>query len=330
MALRDQKWDNVKFILIFLVVLGHIADIYADISPATGYIRFFIYMFHMPLFIFVSGLFSKKNVKYKRYDKIFSYLVLYVFIKILIFISRWIGEGKMPAFRLFYEGSAPWYAFTLFAFCLITIFTDRFDPKYIFAISVILALAAGYDNRIGDHFCLSRIIVYYPFFFAGYLLEPAKVKEFFDRWYFKLASAFVIAVSFIIIVNFYDEIKDIKFLFTGRNSYYDVFKWNSPYAFLIRALCYVISAVLGCCIISLTPENFGRGIPAKIGENSVQIYALHYPLKVLWFSLVSDRFHIDALFTSKLVLYEIIVSVVLMALCILPFWKPVFRKVLKG
>ncbi len=324
---RDVKWDNVKFVLIFLVVLGHIADIYANVSEATGMLRFVIYTFHMPLFIFISGLFGKKNIKEKRYNKIFSYFVLYLFIKILDFIAKWIVNGTKPAFHLFSEGSVPWYAFCLFAFSLITIAVDRFDRRYIFVFSIILALVAGYDNDLGDFLCISRIIVYFPFYFAGYCLEANKVKDFLGSKKMKALSVLVIVAVIAATVFFYDNIKDVKFIFTGRNPY-GVFKPGCPYAFLVRLACYIVSALMSAAIISLVPGGKSSNVFTRIGERSVQIYALHFFFKILYFGLINDNFHIDGYFTSMLIVYEIIVSVVLMIICSLPFWNPLFTEMM--
>ncbi|MBR5111839.1 MAG: acyltransferase family protein, partial [Clostridia bacterium] len=139
---RIQRWDNIKFFLIFLVVLGHIADIYANISFATGVLRFYIYTFHMPLFLFVSGLFSKKNIKQKRWKNIFSYLILYLFIKVIDFFAKWAATDSNPGFSLFKAASVPWYAFCLFAFSVIIILIDKVKPAYVIAFSVILACVA--------------------------------------------------------------------------------------------------------------------------------------------------------------------------------------------
>lgn len=50
--MRDSTIDIAKGIGIFLVVLGHFA-VFA--SPLYHY----IYLFHMPLFFFISGMFAK-------------------------------------------------------------------------------------------------------------------------------------------------------------------------------------------------------------------------------------------------------------------------------
>ena len=67
MSNRIALWDNLKFILITLVVAGHFADEIMDYTSIYSSIFLFIYAFHMPLFIFISGYFhSDRNTK-KRY-----------------------------------------------------------------------------------------------------------------------------------------------------------------------------------------------------------------------------------------------------------------------
>ena len=59
-AMRIAKWDNLKLFLIFTVVVGHISDLfYGSCSDMKG-LFVFIYTFHMPAFIFISGYLSKK------------------------------------------------------------------------------------------------------------------------------------------------------------------------------------------------------------------------------------------------------------------------------
>ena len=316
---RVQKWDNVKFFLIFLVVLGHIADIYANVSPATGIMRFYIYTFHMPLFLFISGLFSKSNVSKKRWDKIFSYLILYLFIKIIDFFAKWAAAGRQPRFDLFSEASVPWYAFCLFAFSIITIIVSGVKPAYVLTVSVILACVAGYDRNIGDFLCLSRIIVYFPFFYAGFITDREKLENLLKSKRIKVLSLLILTAAGFVIATYYGDIKNIKFIFTGRNPY-SVFVKNCPYAFVFRLICYAVSSIMGLAFMAVIPERLPRFI-SKAGAATIQVYSLHFALKLLYFGLINNRFHIDSYFKSKLIIYELLVSAVLMIICALPFWK---------
>ena len=51
-AFRDEIWDVMKGIGIFLMVLGH--------SGSPSFLRVFVYAFHMPLFFMISGLLIKQ------------------------------------------------------------------------------------------------------------------------------------------------------------------------------------------------------------------------------------------------------------------------------
>ena len=64
---RDYFFDNLKAVLIFLVVLGHfLLPIHGD-NPLVV-VKRLIYIFHMPLFVFVSGYFAKKIYKNGQYN----------------------------------------------------------------------------------------------------------------------------------------------------------------------------------------------------------------------------------------------------------------------
>ena len=79
---RDYYFDNLKFILIFLVVLGHYCGSYLESWLMLG-IYNFIYSFHMPLFIFISGYFSR-NIAYQRIKDINNLLIPYFYIQLYL------------------------------------------------------------------------------------------------------------------------------------------------------------------------------------------------------------------------------------------------------
>jgi len=56
-AAREPFWDNVRFVAIALVVVGHSVEKLAD-SDLMAALYFVIYAFHMPLFAFVCGRFA--------------------------------------------------------------------------------------------------------------------------------------------------------------------------------------------------------------------------------------------------------------------------------
>ena len=81
---REIYFDNLKTLLIFLVVLGHFTNLNKSI-PLMGAINNVIYSFHMPLFIFISGYFSK-SIRSHRSVEIENILYPYFVFQFINFI----------------------------------------------------------------------------------------------------------------------------------------------------------------------------------------------------------------------------------------------------
>lgn len=290
--MRIMKWDNLKFFLIFLVVLGHILEEFILAGNANWGIkraRFFIYLFHIPLFIFISGIFSKKNIDNKRYSNIFYYLILYFVVKIILFICN-IFKGKY-SLSMFSEGGVPWYCFALFAFNLITILLRDFNKKYIFIFSIILGCIVGYDPKISDFLVLSRIIVLYPFFFIGYCLDGDKIIKILSHRTIKVISVIVFLMIGILIYTYIKDIYWMTPLLSCRNPFIAL-KNKAYLGGILRLVYYIIVILLGTAIISITPSGNKIKTFAKWGSRSLQVYILHYPLiKILLYALRRNKWN---------------------------------------
>ena len=77
--MRDSYFDNLKGILILLVVIGHFI-LPMDKTRPVWSIFYIIYLFHMPMFAMVSGYFSKgmyRNGAFKM-ERFLRILWLYI------------------------------------------------------------------------------------------------------------------------------------------------------------------------------------------------------------------------------------------------------------
>ena len=83
---RNYTFDNIKIILIFLVVFGHLINVvYTEKPFIIQIIWIIIYTFHMPLFVLISGYFSKGYSVSLKADKILTGLVIPYFVFNTIF-----------------------------------------------------------------------------------------------------------------------------------------------------------------------------------------------------------------------------------------------------
>ncbi len=274
MAKRIEKWDILKFFLIFTVVLGHIADFYTDRSEGMQSLYLFIYTFHMPLFIFVSGLFSKRTVNEFRFDKIAGYMIVYLFTKLVLALYNFIARGEFR-FGLFVDGGLPWFMLAMFTFPIITYLVRKVKFPVVLMVSITVALIVGYFKFIGDVFSISRIIVYFPFFYVGYVADAKVLKYVCDKAWVKAVSAVILLVIAIGCFGFGDVFYVLRPLFTGRNPYAAI-QEHFAYAFVLRLFCYVISALACFSVVALIPNH--TKIPAfkVLGARTLSVYVYHY------------------------------------------------------
>lgn len=87
--------DEIKGLLIFLVVFGHLTSDYSGIQASQNglaFLRYLIYFMHMPMFIFISGYLSKGNGTIKKL--IIDLFIPYVTFDILyVTINKMLGGG---------------------------------------------------------------------------------------------------------------------------------------------------------------------------------------------------------------------------------------------
>lgn len=320
--IRIYQWDTLKFVLILLVVFGHFIHSYTEDAIISEKLYVFILGFHMPAFLFISGIFSKKTIQTKNYRKCFEYFVLYVFCKVCIFISKILIQENYD-FSLFDESGVPWYAFALIAFVLFTILLQQVQPVYLFVFSIILGCIIGYDDAIGDLFVSSRIVVFYPFFLAGYLLDGHKLLQFLSKFYFKIIGVGIF-LAWACYIQFIPNATNLWHpLVTGRET---LDKYGINY-FWYRALYYVVIFLLIFSAIALTPNR--NSIISTWGSRSIQVYTLHRGLIYIFYHFYNaDR--LLAHFGNKPTMFVLfILSILLTIFLSLPFWETPLQRILK-
>jgi fucose 4-O-acetylase-like acetyltransferase len=218
---RVAYFDNLKFILITLVVVGHYFGPFFSAWPIFRKIYFFIYLFHMPLFMFITGLFASSAIGYDRklgryakpanFGRPLALLILYLILNFGIFaIRHWLG-GISLDFEPWQVRNASWYllacAILTLAFCIIPNKilnrVGRNGKIFTVAVLIIIALAAGYFPEVGDKFAVSRILCFAPFFAAGVFMDAGKLLDFVRRKktaLLKIIACAVLAVSFLVVL----------------------------------------------------------------------------------------------------------------------------------
>ncbi|MBQ0014156.1 MAG: acyltransferase family protein [Clostridia bacterium] len=272
---RVFLWDNVKTLLIILVVMGHFVTQYTGSNEIMQSMFCIIYSFHMPLFIFVSGLFAKSSFKDDKLkvNKIISYLILYVALKLIIFIER-ISFGHDSTFTIWSESGIPWYMLAMAAWICMTYCLRFVKPWALLSFSTALALVAGYSDKIGDVLCLSRIIVFYPFFLLGFYMDSKVIAEKTrDPWRKAVAALILVAL---IVLGFLarEELYQFRPIMVARNPYSQLA--NPAFGALYRAAWYALSLCISLSVVCILPNKENK--LSYIGASTLPIYFIHRPI----------------------------------------------------
>lgn len=99
---RNIQYDYIKGIAIFLVIYGHTIS-HIDIGQTSWWenpMYMFIYMFHMPLFIFVSGYFFNANRNPRNYveNKVKTLIIPAIIATLFIFIADCCNKGTFDIY----------------------------------------------------------------------------------------------------------------------------------------------------------------------------------------------------------------------------------------
>ena len=283
---RDYFFDNLKAVLIFLVVLGHFLLPIRGDNPLVV-VKRLIYVFHMPLFVFISGYFAKKIYKNGQYNfkKILyllkAYVVFVVAIQIVYAIA---GFEKFTEIDFFSQSGAPWYLFAMIVWYLTIPLVRKCKAMPVLLLTVVLALTAGYFKNVGDFLCLSRILVFGPFFYLGYFLEQKTLEKALQPKLQRLVVPCAEAIC-IFILAYGARLKDSLGMVYENISYYELEEvWKGP---MVRLSLMIAAFLISWAIMFFIPR--GKTRLSVIGQNTMPVYMLHRILRdILMFAGIYD------------------------------------------
>ena len=164
---RDPQVDNAKFVLIALVVIGHGMGALRGHSPLLKAAYHFIYLFHIPAFVYLSGSLARARFDTRQGLRWLCTLVvpLLVFQAIYQAWNAWLLHDAF-AYHITVPYWLLWYLASLA--CWRVMLPPMLALGRPLLVACAIALLAGYAGDIGYPFSLSRTLVFLPFFIAGH------------------------------------------------------------------------------------------------------------------------------------------------------------------
>lgn len=258
---RDYSFDNMKVLLITLVVFGHALEEFGT-TGKLGLIRAVIYSFHMPLFIFISGYFSKSDAKP---DKLLKTTILpFIIFNTIWLFTQGTAINKINFFKPIYVF---WYLLSLFFWRVTVKYFDR--VKGIVILAFFVGIYCGCIGEAERFFSISRTVSFFPYFILGYKFKKESIEKI--RKVPKIYSLALIIAAFAVTVFLnISETMPVKMYELIQS--YSATKLDNMQGMVLRGTIYIIATIIIFALVNLMPD---KEFPITIyGQRTLCIYVL--------------------------------------------------------
>ena len=162
---RDNSIDSLKFLLICTVVFGHVIMTLGSSKTELAMFNF-IYSFHMPLFVFLSGYFTRPGeMTEKSVRGAFHFLSLFILFDLLM----WIIIPRDVNYRTILTPQyAMWYLLSMSYWRFLSMFVKKeWLTLRNLAIVTVFSALVGFVPFISEIASFNRTVCFLCFFMAG-------------------------------------------------------------------------------------------------------------------------------------------------------------------
>lgn len=268
MEKRIDYIDRMKGLAIFLVVMGHVYGM--AFAQSDDVVYRVISSFHMPLFMFLSGLVACLGVKtpywsLSRLAKKMRGLLVPLLVFGMCFTMTFTKDivSGIIAFLESPNKNGYWYLMTLAVF-YVSLSLYRLNVKQKWYIDVALAIAIWggmftlwkYTAQTKDYFCMLNCGNFYPFFMLGVMTTKYNLLNKMHKvnWLFSLC---IVAYAFLFCVDM---------------PFHALVSLNK-HIFLPFCMVYIVVTLF---VGRHGATSYGEKILDFVGKRTLDIYVIHY------------------------------------------------------
>lgn len=261
-----------------LIVMGHVIEPLVNSNGFCRYLYVFIYSFHIPTFVFISGYFSSAEFSPGSIKKnVITLLVPYILFQYLFSLFIFVASGfETVNLTLLKPHNVMWYLLSLFTWRTLLPFIVKIRLPYIVILLIGTALIAGYCTWINRYLSFSRTIVFFPFFFLGYYVR--KKNCFVDAKKIpRLVSLLLLCTSLLLSallvhINLH--------WYYGDCAYRTVLENRWIYGPLFRLIVLSQGLITSLSFLSLVTDK--KISVSVLGTRTMYVFLLHYiPIRLL-------------------------------------------------
>lgn len=300
---RNERIDSVKYCLMIMVIAGHIFSQKLFISAyGCSVLWKWIYIFHMPLFVFLSGFFShKKGIKdyIQSCWRLFEPLLLF---HLLMRGVQYLSTGQIIWKELLTPWWVLWYLLSLICWrTFIQFIPEKLlnNARSLFIIAFFICIISGL-LPFGRFLSMQRTLAFFPFFFLGYCMKGRSI--FIQKKYKPLCFAFL-GVTIIFPLYFSNILGDLN----------QAQPYNNVNEMFSRAFVFCLSFPMSLSFINICPNTTWTSQQGKM----TLYYYIYHAILIYFLMIIVSKLNLPTSFFAATI-YTIAVTIGLGIISYLP------------
>ncbi|NRQ49681.1 acyltransferase family protein [Aeromicrobium stalagmiti] len=266
---RVAYLDNARYWVMLLVVIGHSLTEYVVMDSAKG-VYTWIYLFHMPFFILISGYTARHYIgDFRQIRRIVSTLIVpYLLVETSLQLITRHYDGKPETLMILSPQWLGWFLAALFIWRITTPIWRAL--KYPITTSIVISLLAGLIE-IPNVLALPKVLALLPFWVIGLHMNRELFMKLGDIR-IRIASVVALVVSFVICQLYSADWTTQWLLWKDRYAEdpLDATAWGGM---MMRGELLLVGALLTFATLSLIPRS--RSFTTVLGGRTFYCYLLH-------------------------------------------------------
>lgn len=170
---RDNRIDSIKGLLIILVILGHLIIALDNYNFINHCVMGLIYIFHMPLFILISGYVTKHPESQQPRDMwktVGNIMVTLIIFQFITSLRIYLYHGDVLTSLKGFPFGILWYLFSLICWRIMLYYTPKAllnRPLLYLIIAIAVSMLSGVFH-LGTFLSVQRTLNFYFFFLLGF------------------------------------------------------------------------------------------------------------------------------------------------------------------
>lgn len=318
---RNYLFDNIKALMLFLVAFGHILDVYKDSGAFELTLMKYIYLFHMPMFAFITGYFSK-NLKKARQTAVEKCLIPYLLFQgVYVLMAQFMIKMGLATFKssvfsssILLPSSAFYYLLAVFFWKLLG--KDILNLRFPLLFSVIAGILVSLTSYDDFHQGLGAVFSLLCFFVMGVLCTEKVIEKI--RRIPKIWAILILLLGILPAYSLPYAIHSVRMTYSSVG-------FDNLTGMIYRLIFYINAVLMGAAIINLMPAR--KSLISQVGVASILVYGASTFLAPHGYILIANIFHLSR---NRILNFVgmLVYSFLLVMLCSMPVFLKWYKAIL--